>query len=871
MLKTTSVTLLAAMLAIGMLGMAFSNSQAAHAAGDKDYLPPTKQVEMGVDPEDVECQDERVLLLRTSGAPICALPESVDMVVERGIAAVVERDPADMKPAESDMLTSDLLVSMTVFSDRFAEIKDTVVEIARDAIAAYESEGEASLDAMTAGSSTYDSADPYPFVVDSETMIIVAHGFMPERVGMLADPFLTSGMTFDELRSELESEGSLWLMYTFIDPESSKNATKKAYLELHDGLIFGSGFYPNGLEVQMMKTMWVVNNAVEMYDESGVDAFDMITEAAADYVSGDIYPFASSTVTMNVVAHGADPSRVGVASVALTDSNKDLERILLESEMNGGTWVSYTFTNFETSEQETKLSWIVVRDDYVLGAGFYPDGYQASRVHAIMSTDNALFLYAQYGEDAFPKITALNVTEEWYPFVSDDEIGLEIADGSILDRTGVLYWDAHEFNAAYGPVMDVLESGHGAYISYVFLNPETGMQQAKKAWIVLHDGYIFGAGFYLTGEYGDKTAVKWSVDTSVEMYKLDGAEATFAAITAMESTFESYPFVVDSDSFDLVAHGADPGLVGSNLFEITAPDKDMDQIMADLSASDTATAWIKYTFANPETGMDSEKSTLLRMHDGYIFAAGYYHDGSGDDAAMMDSSAVEFTADEQAWLDENPSVVVALDPSWPPYEYVDESGNMAGVTKMLAEKFSAITGSEFVMADPLNTWNDVLGHLRNGTAHVALFIEYTEERDEYMDFTGTWHMIDIGIIVSADSGSEITPDNLADYQVVTISGYAIEPWLDDNMPDVEYTSVDTPLDALGMVLDGSADAYLDPWATTSYVASQNGIEGLKFSAPLGKPYELSVGYAEGDSTLGSIMKKLVDSVSDDEIEAMTVS
>ncbi|MDE0265480.1 MAG: ABC transporter substrate-binding protein [Thaumarchaeota archaeon] len=570
------------------------------------------------------------------------------MIVERGIATVVERDPADEAPVESDPPTSDLRVSMTAFSDRFAVIKEDVVKITRDAIAAYESDGDASLDAMTAGSSAYDVSDPYPFVVDSETMIIVAHGFIPERVGMVAEPFLTSGVTFDELRSELESEGSLWLMYTFIDPESSHNATKKAYLELHDGLIFGSGFYPDGLEVQMMKTMWVVSNAVEMYDESGIDAFGMINDAAADYVPGDIYPFASSLTTMNVVAHGADPSRVGDKSVVLTDANKDLERILLESEMNGGTWVAYTFNNFETGAEETKLSWVVARDDYILGAGFYPDEYQAPKVHAIMSTDNALFLYAQYGEDAFPKITALNVTEEWYPFVSDGEIGLEIADGSILDRTGVLYWEAHEFNAAYGPVMDILESGHGAYISYVFLNPETDMQQAKKAWIVLHDGYIFGAGFYLTGVQGDVTAVKWSVDTSVELYKLQGAEDAFAAITSMESTFESYPFVIDSDSFDLVAHGADPSLVGSNVFDLVAPDKDRDQIMADLSDGDGATTWAKYVFANPETGMDAEKTVLLKMHDGYIFAAGYYQD---DDGMAQTDGAAEAAVVKLKWID----------------------------------------------------------------------------------------------------------------------------------------------------------------------------------------------------------------------------
>lgn len=645
-LKITTMSLLATMLAVGILSVAFSSSSVAHAAAD--HLPPAKQVEMGVDPEDVTCQGERVLLLRTNGAPICALPGSADMIVERGIATVVERDPADEAPVESDPPTSDLRVSMTAFSDRFAVIKEDVVKITRDAIAAYESDGDASLEAMTAGSSAYDVSDPYPFVVDSETMIIVAHGFIPERVGMVAEPFLTSGVTFDELRSELESEGSLWLMYTFIDPESSHNATKKAYLELHDGLIFGSGFYPDGLEVQMMKTMWVVSNAVEMYDESGIDAFGMINDAAADYVPGDIYPFASSLTTMNVVAHGADPSRVGDKSVVLTDANKDLERILLESEMNGGTWVAYTFNNFETGAEETKLSWVVARDDYILGAGFYPDEYQAPKVHAIMSTDNALFLYAQYGEDAFPKITALNVTEEWYPFVSDGEIGLEIADGSILDRTGVLYWEAHEFNAAYGPVMDILESGHGAYISYVFLNPETDMQQAKKAWIVLHDGYIFGAGFYLTGVQGDVTAVKWSVDTSVELYKLQGAEDAFAAITSMESTFESYPFVIDSDSFDLVAHGADPSLVGSNVFDLVAPDKDRDQIMADLSDGDGATTWAKYVFANPETGMDAEKTVLLKMHDGYIFAAGYYQD---DDGMAQTDGAAEAAVVKLKWID----------------------------------------------------------------------------------------------------------------------------------------------------------------------------------------------------------------------------
>ena len=791
------MSLLAAMLAVGVLSVTFSSSSVAYAT-TADYLPPAKQIEMGVDPEDVSCQGERVLLLRTNGAPICALPGSVDMIVERGIATVVERDPADAGPAESDPLTSDLLVSMTAFSDRFAVMKEDVVKITRDAIAAYESDGDASLDAMTAGSSTYDGSGPYPFVVDSETMIIVAHGFMPERVGMVAEPFLTSGMTFDELRSELESEGSLWLMYTFIDPESSHNATKKAYLELHDGLIFGSGIYPDGLEVQMMKTMWVASNAVEMYDESGTDAFGMINDAAADYVPGDIYPFASSLATMNVVAHGADPSRVGDKSVVLTDANKDLERILLESEMNGGTWVAYTFDNFETGAEETKLSWVVVRDDYILGAGFYPDGYQASKVHAIMSTDNALFLYAQYGEDAFPKITALNVTEEWYPFVSDGEIGLEIADGSILDRTGVLYWEAHEFNAAYGPVMDMLESGHGAYISYVFLNPETDMQQAKKAWIVLHDGYIFGAGFYLTGVHGDVTAVKWSVDTSVELYKLQGAEDTFAAITSMESAFESYPFVIDSDSFDLVAHGADPELVGSNVFDLVTPDKDREQIMADLSDSDGATTWVKYMLLNPETGMDAEKSALLKMHDGYIFAAGYYQD---DDMTSTDGAAEAvtvklkwtdsaqfagiYTADQNGYYLDN-GMTVAIEP------FGFESTSIEDVVSGAAD-FGVTGADELLVAQSNGADVRALAVIYQQSPLVAMALEesgITEPKDFVGMKFGAPGSESEFIIRSMLASQDVDYDN--DITVVPME-FDISPLLDGDLDVMAAYLIDQPL------------------------------------------------------------------------------
>ncbi len=222
-----------------------------------------------------------------------------------------------------------------------------------------------------------------------------------------------------------------------------------------------------------------------------------------------------------------------------------------------------------------------------------------------------------------------------------------------------------------------------------------------------------------------------------------------------------------------------------------------------------------------------------------------------------------FTAEEQAWLDANPTITVAYDPSWPPYEYIGPSGNLVGVSGAFTAMFSALSGSEFLEAENIGSWADALASMRAGTADVMYVIENTAERDTYMDFTDVWLRIDIDILVR-DTSLGVTASNLADYRVVTVAGYAVETWLDDNLPAVNYISVPTALDALRMVDNGTADAYLDPLATANYLARQNGIADLEFAGPLGDDYALSMAYTEGDQILGSIMQKLIDSLPESE-------
>ncbi len=673
--NTTLMFTILLTLSIGIITPAFADT--AMSSSDSS---PAKQIAMGVEPENVVCYDERVLLIKSNDTPICVKPTSVDRFVSMGSMIVEMTDTVDemmednmmkeeemmedemmkeeemmedemnkekmtdeVKAEEStrdeetmednenmkDMTESGPPVSMTVFTDRFAAMKEEVKAATAFAIDAYDENGEDALKAITEGAKTYDSEMPYVFVVDFKTMNIEAHGAMQDQVGAMATPLESGGKTFEDIKSELEENKSTWVKYMWINPDTGYNQTKKSYLALHEGHIFGSGFYLSDLEANMMHAMWIASKAVEMYENNGTDAFTMINESAQQYMAEDLYQFVGEIETHKIVAHGSDKAKVGGESIILSSkANKPLEQILAESKMNNGTWISYVFVNPETEQEEIKLSWVTVRENYLFGAGFYPDQYLTSKINAMMSTDMALAMYAANGTDAFADITALDIDDEWYPFVFDAKTALELADGSILNRTGQTIWNQYELNAAIGGVKDTLDAGQGAFITYVFLNPETGEQQAKKSWIVKHDGYIFGAGLYLTGEWASKAEAKWSVNTTIEMYK-DVGDDIIKTINAMNSNYTSYPFMLDSDLV-VVANGADQKFVGQDLFELITPDKSKEQIKNEL-ASKKAKSWISYTFEHPETGEDAQKRSLLKMHEKYVFGAGYY---SQDDDSM---------------------------------------------------------------------------------------------------------------------------------------------------------------------------------------------------------------------------------------------
>ena len=97
------------------------------------------------------------------------------------------------------------------------------------------------------------------------------------------------------------------------------------------------------------------------------------------------------------------------------------------------------------------------------------------------------------------------------------------------------------------------------------------------------------------------------------------------------------------------------------------------------------------------------------------------------EASRVETSPAELTQEERAWLIEHPVMRLGIDPSWPPVEYFDDEGRIAGITadniRILSEKM----GTRFEAVKDL-PWKEVLDQARQGKIDVISAIVKSEER-----------------------------------------------------------------------------------------------------------------------------------------------
>ena len=244
-------------------------------------------------------------------------------------------------------------------------------------------------------------------------------------------------------------------------------------------------------------TQHFVREAIRKYQEEGLDA-TVAHYNTPESIDGQWYVFIYDQDDV-ALAHAANPALVGhPASVAVGPHNFPAGEAVVAVADEDGAWFSYSFTNPASGAVEAKHSWMVEVDGLVFGSGWYERATSKADVPAYTRdlVAQAVGLYDAIGREATVDYysTVESVDGQWYVFIIDED-GYTIGhhnpmfigrDPSLrIDATGYFYGD---------DLLSATESGK--WVDYVLLNPETGDERQKHTWAVLHDGLIFGSGWY---------------------------------------------------------------------------------------------------------------------------------------------------------------------------------------------------------------------------------------------------------------------------------------------------------------------------------------------------------------------------------------
>ena len=280
-------------------------------------------------------------------------------------------------------LAAALVVAAALQVDRAGaqEVSDPVAdeaaytrEFVRKAIDMYGRDGfDATVEHYNSEASLYGQW--YVFIYDGRD-VLIAHAAAPDLIGTRARAiFGPNGYPAGKavVTVARNNPDGAWLTYPFTNPATGYIETKHSWVQMHDGLIFGSGWHEVGPSRALLPefTREFVERSVNLYDSLGLE--DTVeyynTRESTD---GQWYIFIADSDGV-IIAHPTVPANLGqslLGDIGVDETGYPFGLDLL-SATGSGKWVNYRFLNPASGEVELKHTWVVLHDGLFFASGWY--------------------------------------------------------------------------------------------------------------------------------------------------------------------------------------------------------------------------------------------------------------------------------------------------------------------------------------------------------------------------------------------------------------------------------------------------------------------------------------------------------------------
>lgn len=220
-------------------------------------------------------------------------------------------------------------------------------------------------------------------------------------------------------------------------------------------------------------------------------------------------------------------------------------------------------------------------------------------------------------------------------------------------------------------------------------------------------------------------------------------------------------------------------------------------------------------------------------------------------------------ADRLADIQAAGKLVVATSPDWPPYEYIDDDGNIVGTDVLMMQWIAEQLGVELEI-QPL-AFDACLAAVGRGDVDLMIAgLTYDEERLNAMELTGVyWNEGDQGLLVKKGEGAKYNSAAAFDGKTVAAqNGTNQQIMVEEQLTGATLELVTKIPDGVNMVKSGRVDALAVPKTVyDSVIAENDDLEVAEFAFEFeGGNYIASV---KGETALTEKIQELIDTINED--------
>ncbi len=230
------------------------------------------------------------------------------------------------------------------------------------------------------------------------------------------------------------------------------------------------------------------------------------------------------------------------------------------------------------------------------------------------------------------------------------------------------------------------------------------------------------------------------------------------------------------------------------------------------------------------------------------------------------SNTLNLSKEEQQFLKTNNNSLAAIYIYYPPYEFINDNGEIDGI---LIDHFKLIENSiGYKFKKKVYTdWAKLIEDAKLGIIDVILEIQETKERSEYLTFT---EPIFKGkhVIVSKKGQTYNSIDELKGKPVTVGKNFSVEEYIRTNYPEVILVPKLNEKECLKSMIHNEAVASIGLETINTYIIEQSGLKDLEITGTVDYIYNLSIGINKSKPLLGSIINKANNEISQKEKKAI---